>query len=310
MTTTFKGIDNAGFGGYSLTDQLLYNLKWFLDSNLVRKGAYNLYLYSSSSYYDDTESQLHPVSDERYENGKVWEGQCREWVWESGLAMTSGTVDPFRVSGVYVNTNFHPTGTTGAYSFHVDYLNGRIIFDQPRSLSDDIRAEYTGRCVHTGFADDPEFRLMMLNAADAFSLDSVPSGIPAKEHQLWLPSVFIEITNGSQKGLQLGGGQIKTRYAVFHIFADNPQTRNLLVDWLDFQSRSTFFLTDLNSITFPFDRYGDILDDTTNWEQLIISNPWKKIRISDGTASNIDSLNSNVFRGRVRWKIEIDIGGI
>ncbi|UCG02423.1 MAG: hypothetical protein JSW11_00225 [Candidatus Heimdallarchaeota archaeon] len=307
---SFKGIGSGGFGGYELTDQLQYNLKWFIDAGLLKNGAYNIYLYDSASWYDDDESKLHPVLDERYEQGRVWEGIGREWVWESGISLGSGAINPFRVSGVYANGSFYDKDIEGIFAHHIDYLNGRIIFDEPKNSETDIRAEYTTRAVHVGFADDYDFRVLMLDAVEEFLLDTMPSGTPAREHQIWLPSIFIEITEGKQRGLQLGGGQIKTRYAIFHIFADNPQDRNLLMDWLDFQSRTTFWMANLNSITFPFDSYGNIVSGVTNWQNMTINYPWKKLRVVDGTSSKLNSLNSKLFRARVTWEIEVDIGEI
>jgi hypothetical protein len=306
----FKGINEGGFGGYELTDQLLYNLKWFLDWNFLNNGAFNIYEYDSESWYDEDESQLHLVPDERYEQGRVWEGAGREWVWESGVSLGSGAVDPFRVSGVYIDGDFYPTGSVGINRHHVDYLNGRIIFDEPKSSDDDIRAEYTRRSVYVGFADSLEFRVLMLNAVEEFLTDSLPSGTTAREHQAWLPSIFIEVTTGKQRGLQLGGGQIKTRYITFHIFADNPQDRNLLKDWIDYQSRTTFWMADLNNITFPFDEYGDIVAGVTNWTNMVSANPWKRLRVIDSTPVTINSLNSQLFRARVVWEIETDFGNI
>ncbi len=306
----FKGINEGGFGGYELTDQLQYNLKWFIDWNMLQKGAYGIYEYDSASWYDDDESRLHHVPDERYETGRVWEGAGREWVWESGSSLGSGAIDPFRVSGVYIESVFYPVNTIGVNSHHVDYLNGRIIFDEPKDTSSDIRAEFTRRSVHVGFADDLDFRVMMLNAIEEFLTDSSPSGTTSREHQIWLPSIFIEVTNGEQRGLQLGGGQIKTRYVVFHIFADNPSDRNLLMDWLDYQGRGTFWMANLNEITFPFDEYGDIIAGTTNWTNMVSANPWKRLRVMDSNSAKINSLNSQLFRARVTWEVEIEIGNI
>jgi len=307
---TFRGINEGGFGGFELTDQLLQNLKFFVDWNLLNNGAYGIYEYDSESYYSDDESRLHTVPDERYGPGYVWEGVGHEWCWESGVSLGSGAVDPFRVSGVYVDGTFHPKEETGIYAHHIDYLNGRIIFDEPKSLQSDIRVEYSRRSVHVGFADDIEFRTLMLNAVEEFLTDSLPSGTTSREHQVWLPSIFIEETTGEQRGLQLGGGQIKTRYITFHIFADNPQDRNLLKDWLDYQSRSTFWMADLNNITFPFDEYGDIVPGVTNWVQMVSAHPWKKLRVMDSKPITINSLNSQLFRARVVWEIEIDCGSI
>lgn len=309
MALTFKGIGEGGFGGYELTDQLLYNLRWFLDWNLLNNGAYGIYLRDPESWFDD-ESQLHLVPDERYEQGRVWEGAGRQWVWQSGISLGSGTIDPFRVSGVYIDGDFYPTTSAGINRHHVDYLNGRVIFDEPKNANDDIRAEYTRQSVYVGFADDREFRVMMLNAVEEFLTDSLPSGTPSREHQIWLPSIFIEVGTGKQRGLQLGGGQIKTRYVTFHIFADNPQDRNLLMDWLDYQSRSTFWMADLNSIIFPFDEYGDIVPGVTNWVDMVSTHPWKKLRVIESNSATINSLNSQLFRARVTYEVEIDVGSI
>lgn len=309
MSLDFKGIE-YGFGGYSLTDQLLYNLKFFLDWNFLNHGAYGIYLYDSISYYDDDESKLHLVPDERYEQGRVWEGTGRSFVWESGISLGSGAINPFRVSGVYIDGDFYSTDEVGINAHHVDYLNGRIIFNEPKNASDDIRAEYTSRSVQVGFADTQDFRVMMLNAVEEFLTDSSTSGTPIREHQVWLPSIFIEVGTGKQRGMQLGGGQIKTRYVTFHIFADNPQDRNLLMDWLDYQSRTTFWMADLNNITFPFDEYGDTVNGVTNWVDMVAAHPWKRLRVMDGTSATINSLNSRLFRARVTWGIEIDMENI
>lgn len=308
---SFKGTNEGGFGGYELTDQLLYNLKWFLDWGLLNRGAYSIYEYGSDSWYDDDESQLHVVPDERYESGRVWEAVGKEFVWESGVSLTSsGAVDPFRVSGVYIDGDFYPTDVVGINSHHIDYLNGRVIFDEPKDADDDIRAEYTRRSVHVGFADDKDFRRLMLESVEDFLTDSLPSGTPSREHQIWLPSIFIEVGTGRQRGMQLGGGQIKTRDITFHIFADNPQDRNLLMDWLDYQTRTTFWMADLNNITFPFDEYGDIVNGVTNWVDMTSDHPWKRLRVMEGTSMTLNSLNSQLFRARVVWEVEVDMGSL
>jgi len=306
----FKGTNEGGFGGYELTDQLQYNLKWFLDWGLLNRGAYGIYEVDEGSYFDDDEARLRPVPDERYRQGQVWEGVGREWVWESGVSLGSGYFDPFRVSGVQIDGDFHPTSSVGINRHHVDYLHGRIIFDEPKSEDDDIRVSYTRRSVHVGFADDRDFRVMMLNAVEAFLEDDSPSDTTSREHQLWLPSIFVEVTDGKQRGQQLGGGQIKTRSVVFHVFADSPHDRNLLMDWVDYQSRTGFWMADLNNITQVFDQYGDINTGVTNWPNMVAEHPWKRLRVIDSKSMKINSLNENAYRARVTWEVEIDFGGI
>lgn len=306
----FKGINEGGFGGYELTDQLQYNLKWFLDWGLLNNGAYGIYEVDQSSFFNQDEARLRPVQDERYEQGRVWEGLGREWVWESGVSMGSGFINPARVSGIQINSVFYPTTSTGINRHHVDYLEGRIIFDEPKSLTDDIRASYTRRSVHVGFADDSDFRVIMLNAVEDFLQDTLPSGTPSREHQVWFPSIFVEVTDGKQRGQQLGGGQIKTRNVVFHIFADHPQDRNLLMDWVDYQSRTGFYMADLNNLTAMFDEFGDINPGITNWPDMVTQHPWKKLRVIDSKSSKINSLNEKIYRARVTWQTEIDFGNL
>lgn len=308
MGLRFSGIDSHGYAGYDFTDQLQYNFKFWLDWNLLHYGAYNLYYYDSESYYNDDESRLHLIDDGRYNYGRVWEGVGQEWVWESGVSVSGDA--PFRVSGVYIESDFYPSTTQGIFSHHIDYQHGRVIFDNPQNEDADIRAEFTQRAVHVGFADEIDFRNLMLEAVEEFLSDTSPSGTPSREHQIWLPSIFIEVKSGYQRGLQLGGGQIKTRNVVLHIFADNPQDRNLLMDWLDYQSRAAFYIANLNSITFPFDEYGDIVDGVTNWENMVNNYPWKKVFIQRGTSEKINSLNSQIFRAKVNYEVEVIFGGI
>lgn len=311
MSIYFKGIN--GFGQYELTDQILYSFKFWLDHNFLDHGAFDVFQRNASgSYYDNTESQLHSVEDERYEQGRVWEGAGREWVWESGIVVPSGEIEPFRVSGVYIDGTFYDqiSNSGGTFGHHIDYQHGRIIFDKPQNPDSTVEAEFVTRQIQVGFADTPEFQEIMLGAVEEFEQDITPSGTPSREHQVWLPAVFIEMDTGRQRGLQLGGGQIKTRIIHFHIFADNPGDRNLLRDWLDFQSRAAFFVADLNQIAWPFDQYGDIVPGITNWIDIINTYPWKKIRIQNATSRNINSLNTKLFRARVTFEVEIDVGGI
>jgi len=307
MSTSFRGIDSNGFGGYAFTDQVLHNLKFFIDHNMLGNGAYTTNTYDSSSWYDSDETKLHSVEDNRYSSGCVWEASAREFVWESGVVPGSESVRP---SGVYIDGSFYSNDTVGLNTHHIDYLHGRVIFDEPKSGNEDIRLEYVGRYVHTGFADSEAFRIIMLNAVEEFITDTSPSGTPAREHQVWLPSIFIEMGNGSQRGLQLGGGQIKTRFITFHIFADNPNDRNLLTDWLDYQGHTTFWMADMNAIATPFDEYGDIVNGITNWPNMVATYPWKKLRVVNSKPSMINSLNAKLFRSRVVFEIEVDVGGI
>ncbi len=308
MSNVFAGTNEYGFGGYELTDQILYNLKWWLDWSLLWESAFDLYRRSDESFLSTDESTLLPVFDERFNEGRVWNGVGGSWAWESGVEVAGD--DPFRASGVYVDNVFYPLDTTGGLAHNIDYQHGRILFDNAVNPDSLVQAEYTSRRVHVAFADDPDFRVLIQRSISDQLTDSLPSGTPPKEHQIHLPAIFIEEKGGSGRGWQLGGGQIKTRELVFHIFAEHPGDRNLLMDWLDKQTRTTFTMADLNLLTFPLDEYGSVVDRVTNWPDMATDYPFKKLMVLDGRKRRLDSINPTFFRGRVEWEVEIFVGGI
>lgn len=306
MALNFKGIEES-FGGYALTDQLLTNLKMWLDHGLLNQGAYGTVQIGHGSLYSDDESYLRLADEAGFYRGQVWEGFGREWVWESGISIQD---PPFRVSGVYVNGDFHPASERGAFAHHIDYQNGRVIFDNPQSPNAQIQAEYCYRMVTVASADHPEFRELIQMGLQEFADNPFPSGTPERDHQVWLPAIFLDVERGSQRGLELGGGQIKTRSVILHVFADRIGDRNLLADWLDYQSRTAFVMADMNTASMPFDHYGDVVSGAGNWVSMASSHPWRKLRILDGKLRKLPSLNPNLFRARIEWEAEIDMPGV
>jgi hypothetical protein len=308
VSINFKGLEQAGYGGYSLSDQILINLRFWISQNLLTAGAYSIYRVGQDSFFANEEAVLRTVPDGRFPDRTVFEG-VGSFVWEQ-----SGSVpaDIFRVSGVYVDGNFIPaTDTSGQFRHHIDYLNGRVIFDESVSINSTVAANYCSRGVSCGLADSREFEVIMLESIEEFLSNSgSPEATPSKEHSVWLPFVAIEVQSGRGRGLQLGGGQIKERVIVLHIFADTPGDRNFLLDTLDFQNRAAFWLGDMNSISLPFDEHGSVLPGTTNFIDLIDSHRWRKLRITEGSCKTINSLNTKLFRGQVRWSVEVDLGGV
>ena len=216
-------------------------------------------------------------------DGQVWNGFGREWIWESGVTVAE---PPFRVSGVYISSEFHPVNETGPYSHHVDYQNGRVVFDVPQ----DPNAHHSGGVLSSARQRGPggSSRVPGAYAARHSGVRAPPRRPPARPPEstrFGCPPSSLTWSAAAQRGLELGGGQIKTRNIVLHIFADRVSDRNLLADWLDLQSRAAFDLADLNSVTLPFDSYGGVVSGVTNWPDMAAQYPWKKLRIMDGEVS-------------------------
>lgn len=307
VSINFKGLEQAGYGGYSLSDQILINLRGWISQNLLTPGAYSIYRVGQDSFFANDEANLHYVPDGRFPDRTVFEG-VGSFIWEQSGSVP---VDIFRVSGVYIDGNFVSITDNGQYRHHIDYINGRVIFDQSIPSNSVVSANYCSRTISCGLADSREFEVLMLESIEQFlSNGGMPSATPSKEHSVWLPSVFLEEQVGKGRGLQLGGGQIKERVIVLHIFADTPGDRNFLLNALDFQNRSAFWLGDLNSMPQLFDEFGSVLPGITNFIDIASQYPYRKLRITDGTCKIINSLNTKLFRGQVRWLVEVDIGNI
>ena len=309
MSINFKGLEqNAGYGGYSLSDQILTNLRYWISQNLLNHGGFNIYVNGQDSFFAENESTLHYTPDARFPDRTVFEGVGREFVFESGVSIPA---EIFRVSGVYIDGNFIPTTDTGPYRHHIDYNHARIIFDEPVPENSIVSANYISRAIFVGLADSKNFQNLILESIEEFlSGAGFPSGTASRDEQIWLPSVFIEEQNTKGRGLQLGGGQIKEKTIVLHIIADTPGDRNFLLNALDFQNRSAFWMGDVNNIPPLFDEFGDVLPGITNFLDIASQYPYRKLRITDGSCKTINSLNTKLFRGQVIWRTEIDIGNI
>jgi len=297
----FRGAESGGFASIELSDQIMMNLKFWLDWSLLHVGAFDKYdVPASGAAHDIDGSTLTYMMDEYFNEGRVWCGPGGGWVFESGVAVSD---PPEAVSGVYVDNVWLPIGTSGIHGYHVDYLAGRVIFDYPHPTGTTVSVPHSRRRVYVASADNPDFMRLLERTLEA----PVESTILSR--QAVMPAIFIDDRTGVQRGLMLGGGQTKTRTILFHIFANTPSDRNLLRDWVDKQTRQCFVGVDFNAIGELFDTYGDVSigGNYDSWRQEF---PWRKLRFVNGRSSKIDSVNPTIFRGRVDVDIEVDIGAI
>ncbi len=320
MSQAFKG--SLNINEYKTTHQLKYNFKFWLDHNLAEQGAFFNVNLGTLGWQDDDESRLMPVNDPRYtepdgsfctSGAFIWEGRGKEWVWESGLNV--GT--PIQVSGVYVDDIFVSNSSTGNFAHHIDYSNGRVIFNGPVDTRSTVRAEYSWRQVFVGFSDFDEFRQIIREATvEQFEeFDAAPGSglaIHSKENRVYLPSIFIEPGEGTTiGGLELGGGQIKGRTVTFHVFASNEHERDLLVDLLEIQNATRIIFFDLNEIPLPLDFDGSLASGAKTWPDLTADHAWKKIRIEDVESRPISpGFTGGIWRAQVTYDLQLDFAGI
>jgi hypothetical protein len=131
-----KGI--SGVFDSTLNNDIQDGLVEYFDWALLEKGNYFNVTSNETSPNGEDMSRLRLSSNDSYAAGQVWEGFRENWLWQSGISV-NGFDDPMvgtnntlpGISGVYVDNAFHSTSGVGDYAHHVDYFNGRVIFDNP-----------------------------------------------------------------------------------------------------------------------------------------------------------------------------------
>lgn len=237
-----------------LSDQLEMNCQYFFDWCFLQMGAYENITTPLSGIYGGDFSRLRPVRDPNYNNGEVWEGARRNWVWETGIDRNT---QPIRVSGVFINGNFQPVTGVGPYAHSIDYWNGRVIFDSAISTNSVVTCEYTYRYVNTYPANMvDEFKKML--QTNSFRVDDVHflefgsgSWNPHSRQRLQLPAIIVEsipkVTRAG--GVSHGSNQQWTdQEMVWHIFANNNYDVKQLHDILTYQNDTAFQLFDKQSV--------------------------------------------------------------
>ena len=58
------------------------------------------------------------------------------------------------ISGVYVDGAFKPSTITGTYAHHVDYFDGRVVFDTAIPTGSVVQAEFSYKWINVLFANN------------------------------------------------------------------------------------------------------------------------------------------------------------
>lgn len=294
----------------------------YFDYALLDKGNYyNVDLAETAPNGEDY-SRLRLSSNDQYVSGQVWEGFRSNWVWQSGL--TPDDKDPPNVgtnrnypgiSGVYIDGNFEPTSGVGTYAHHVDYFNGRIIFDNPIPTGSVVQAEYSYKYINVVYANNvPWLRETQKRTMQPTSnfLDVSEGGWDSPpESRLQLPAIAIEIVPQRKfKGFQLGGGQWVYMDILFHCIAEDDYTRNLLVDIVSSQNDKNVYMFDSNVVdssgAFPLDQNGSPVPSALQYPELIDNySAGARIRLTKTSVQNMIMAQSDLFGGVVKMTAEL-----
>ena len=240
--------------------------RFFLEQELLRDGNYDV-ITSGTLFYDGSDmSKLVPDTEDEVlaeigaMPGQIWQSAFKNWVYENPPALNPSVVlrewpTAFRASGIYVDGAFRLEDDP-VYPHHIDYLNGRIIFDVPQSLDLQVHADFTYKTVKITtlkeFNNQLRFGVLeqqwTTNPETANQL-IYPSGSTKSSP---LPIIFIEDMGRTYGEYQLGDRSLIARDELVHeIWALDEGTRDNLIDLVSFQQRKSFPIINYNIVPEP-----------------------------------------------------------
>jgi hypothetical protein len=318
MTTNLKGFTSVF--QYTLNNDILDGLVEFFDYGLLGKGNYFNVTLGEQSPNGQDYSRLRSVSEPRFSDGQAWEGFRSNWIWQTGVPYSPSPITTNNggkpgISGVYVDDTFHAYNSVGTYAHHVDYFNGRIVFDTPIPTGSKVQAEYSYKWINVTYASNlPWVRQIQQNSnqPDANFIDGKDSDVQIPpESKIQLPTIAIEVVPSRRfKGYQLGGGQYVYTDILFHCVAEDEITRNALVDIVSLQNDKTISLFNTNKIhedgVYPLDYRGSPVTNAKEYPEIVFSEDYNggNLRLSNTQVQDMIAINSNIYGGIVRMTTE------
>lgn len=308
---TFKMVDDVH--RMSDTEIIRENLIGFFDWGFIDKGGFMNVTLPTSGVYGGNYSRLRPSLDARYQNGQVWEGFRKNWVWESGL-----TDSPIRISGVYVNGTFQPTSGGGHY---INYPLGRIIFNTPISTTSTVSCEFSPKSVQVFDLDkSPELKEIhngTFRIDDSTFFSTSGNWTIPVDNKVQLPAVGIKM--GGKVWLepyQIGGAHWKFNEVYAYVFSKDEAWATRLADYIMFQKEKTINMFDLNQMNSSgfkaLDYKGSVSDAPKTYYELVQPNPsgyaYKTLTFKDAKVLHSQILNQSVYYSVIKIITESAIG--
>tara|TARA_R110002020_G_scaffold375555_1_gene586750 strand:+ start:1422 stop:2471 length:1050 start_codon:yes stop_codon:yes gene_type:complete len=347
MSKWLNKINNVGDSTISLLIQ--DNLIELFDWGLIDAGGFTNISVPTEGQFGGDKHQLRLVDDPRYTSGQVWESFRSNWIWQSGLACTDQPktllvlkpdVDDYPnqshspgVSGVFVDGAFQPTSGVGPYKHHIDYPNGRVVFDSAVSTTSAVTAEFSHKWANVTKANADFFREIHYRSerADDFaSFTAVGSGDWSQlaDTRLQLPVVAIEVVKSRKlTPYALGGlNHFVNTDVLFHVLAEDDHERDKLLDIVSLQDGMVYDLFDSDMIgrnnAFPLDYRGMVNGTPKMYPTLVAASgagtaeepvlekdrgyPYgNNMQLQNPRVQVSDAISPNLYHGVVRMNTEV-----
>jgi hypothetical protein len=304
---------------YSISEDYLLNIiegnfKTYFDWAFLNIGAwFDVALDNQTIFGTTNHAKLLYVEDPSYDDGSVWQGIRKDWVWETGVIHNE--ISPINISGIYLNSGYLPNNNI-SNTYNIDYPNGKIIFQEPISPSSDVELNYSYRYVQVYRAiDSPWFTKLQYSSfntdnKDIFRTEDGDWSI-GSEHRVQLPAIIIEsLARSRSRPYEIGSNSLLIEQDIaFHILAENKNDRNKLLDILRLQQDSVIWLYNTNSLAqddnYPLNYMGNLKENALMYPNIIEQYRWRKCWIKNVNLFDNDSPHPNLYRGMVRATLEI-----
>jgi hypothetical protein len=309
INTTFKNVNNIGDD--FLLNIIESNLKMYFDWAFLNIGSwFDVNIGDQTIYGANTHSQLLPVHDISYQDGQVWQGIRKDWVWEHNISYKNQS--PLSVDSVEIDGNTVLKNS----NFLVNYPLGRIIFNQPINMGSVVRASYSYRFVQMyRSSESPWFNIIQYSSFNTANEDIQQSDtgewVIGGNHRIQLPCIVIEsLPRSRSRPYELGSSNLLLEQDVgFYVLAENKNDRNKLLDIIRLQQDSVIYLFNTNTLAqddkYPLDYNGDLKDNAIMYPDIINQYKWRKCWIKNINLFEIDSPNPNFHKGMARATLEI-----
>lgn len=340
----FSGVDNIG--QHLLMSQIENNIKSFLDWGFLNIGGFINVSRPDKNIYNNPLALLKPTQDPNFTNGQVWQTMRKDWIWESDIVyskciepdivVTPATpcplyivestpcpesyiqsISPNLITGIYIDNVFYPLNTTGIYSYKVDYINSRIIFNTAIPLSSKVEMEYSYRWLQIYNYDNAQWWRQLQYQTDAnnehFNQLNKGDFSILSNNRVQLPAIIIEtVSRGLSKPWQLGDKSLVMKQELLlHIVSETMADRNKIIDILRLQQDKIIRMYDTNLVikygSQPFLIDGTLNPNALKYDQLLQCKGyyWNSARLIDIFASDVQSFSPFFSESNVKLTVEI-----
>lgn len=293
------------------------NIKSFLDYGFLNIGGFVNVTPPTSGLYNTTFHKLKPTTDPGYPSNTVWQTPKKDWIWESGVEYNG--ISPINITGVVINGSGYPVPTGNATnSYSLDYNNGRVYFNRAVPPGSNVELAYSYRwCQVIKSSNNQNWKtLQNLTYQPESQINQSASGIYAIEanHRIQMPCIVIEpiarnFTNPYELGSLVSSRQ---QDILCHIFTENINDRNTIMDILRMQREKPVVLYDIKKIVssgvYGLNANGSKNPNGLNYGQILQNNEfiWNTMYIRDVNFINMEqNTTSNLFWCITRLTVEV-----